>query len=201
MPIGDHLISNRSISIFKYTHHGIDLGRGRVLHYSGLANGPTAGKIEITTLRKFSKGKSFTRVSPKDRAYTSRDAVLRAISRLGEDEYCVLTNNCEHLAEWSINGRHRSRQVDRGLTEGVARARQVSAALLPAGPLGRALAISIVVAATVACGATTKRQRNKAISLSKPRNLSSVKRHTRVLTRTLPKQIVGAIRHRGKIVR
>jgi Lecithin retinol acyltransferase len=38
--------------------------------------------------------------------------VHRARSRVGEDGYRLLTNNCEHFCEWCLSGQHRSYQVD-----------------------------------------------------------------------------------------
>jgi len=40
------------------------------------------------------------------------EVVRRARSRLGEDRYHVLRNNCEHFCEWCVRGQNRSYQVD-----------------------------------------------------------------------------------------
>ena len=40
------------------------------------------------------------------------EVVHRARSRLGEDRYHVLRNNCEHFCEWCVRGQNRSYQVD-----------------------------------------------------------------------------------------
>ena len=50
-----------------------------------------------------------------------------ALGRLGEDEYHVLINNCEHFAHWAATGEKRSPQVQRALA---------MAALLTAGLTG-----------------------------------------------------------------
>ncbi|WP_206171903.1 lecithin retinol acyltransferase family protein [Thiorhodococcus mannitoliphagus] len=42
IPLGAHLISPRG----GYTHHGIYVGDGHVVHYSGLAAGRTSGPVE-----------------------------------------------------------------------------------------------------------------------------------------------------------
>jgi hypothetical protein len=42
--------------------------------------------------------------------------VSRARSRLGENRYRLLTNNCEHFSEWSRFGTSRSPQVERLLS-------------------------------------------------------------------------------------
>jgi hypothetical protein len=38
--------------------------------------------------------------------------VERARSRLGEDRYRFLSNNCEHFCEWCIAGSSRSTQIE-----------------------------------------------------------------------------------------
>jgi Lecithin retinol acyltransferase len=39
--------------------------------------------------------------------------VRRARSRIGEDDYRLLTNNCEHFCNWCLCGVSRSAQVER----------------------------------------------------------------------------------------
>jgi len=39
----------------------------------------------------------------------------RARSRLGENDYRLLTNNCEHFYNWCLSGVSRSAQVERRL--------------------------------------------------------------------------------------
>jgi hypothetical protein len=45
-----------------------------------------------------------------------REVIARARSRVGEDCYRLLTNNCEHFCEWCLRGEHRSYQVEALLT-------------------------------------------------------------------------------------
>ena len=104
---GDHLVTKR----LGYTHHGIYLGRGKVIHYSGLANGLRAGPIEITNLDNFSQGKHTYVQSHDNRLFCHKQTVKRARSRLTEDKYNLLTNNCEHFIHWCIYGEARSEQV------------------------------------------------------------------------------------------
>jgi hypothetical protein len=40
------------------------------------------------------------------------EAVARARSRLGENHYHLLTNNCEHFCTWCLLGQARSEQVE-----------------------------------------------------------------------------------------
>jgi hypothetical protein len=41
--------------------------------------------------------------------------IRRARSRLGENRYRLLRNNCEHFCEWCVHGISRSLQVERVL--------------------------------------------------------------------------------------
>jgi len=47
-----------------------------------------------------------------------RVTLRRAMSRLGEQNYNLLFNNCEHFAHWCKTGRHRSEQVENWLHTG-----------------------------------------------------------------------------------
>jgi Lecithin retinol acyltransferase len=108
MNIGDHLVTPRT----GYTHHGLYIGNGEVIHYSGFANGQSTGTICITSVKAFANGHD---VSVKEHFFRFHDrekSVERAHNRLGEDWYNVLINNCEHFVNWCINGLHNSEQVN-----------------------------------------------------------------------------------------
>ena len=109
MARGDHLEAAR----LGYTHHGIDLGDGRVVHYSGLADGLRSGPVAITSLARFARGRAVRVVHHPDQD-APEVVVRRALSRLAEDEYHLLFRNCEHFATWAATGRARSPQVRNG---------------------------------------------------------------------------------------
>ncbi|WP_408371530.1 efflux transporter outer membrane subunit [Paraburkholderia aspalathi] len=109
--VGAHLISERE----GYTHHGIYAGNGRVIHYGGFYHSVKRRPIEYIPLRGFAAGKGVKIQSEPDAIYTGIDAVERARSRLGEDQYQLLTNNCEHFCTWCVLGVGRSEQVRRCL--------------------------------------------------------------------------------------
>lgn len=104
---GAHLISPRS----GYTHHGIYIGDGLVIHYAGLANGLESGPIEITTFERFTYGKPVNIRKHVVRRYSGQEVVNRAKSRLGERGYNLATNNCEHFCTWAWTGDNFSPQV------------------------------------------------------------------------------------------
>lgn len=104
---GDHLVTKRSV----YTHHGIYIGNGQVIHYAGFADGAAKGPVEKTTLEAFMLGKPTRIKRIKKAAYSRAEIVERASSRLGEAEYGLFSKNCEHFANWCATGDERSDQV------------------------------------------------------------------------------------------
>ncbi|HKU00875.1 MAG TPA: lecithin retinol acyltransferase family protein [Paraburkholderia sp.] len=107
LPLGAHLVSHRT----GYSHHGIYVGEGRVVHYAGLCTSLHRGPIEEVSLERFAAGHEVSVVAHPCAAYAGRAAVARARSRLGEDRYRLLTNNCEHFCTWCVDGKGRSEQV------------------------------------------------------------------------------------------
>jgi hypothetical protein len=108
---GKHLIVDKGF----YTHHGIGIGNGLVIHYSGLADGFESGPICEVSLDEFSGGDEIIVKSHPNKKYSTKEAIERAKSRLGEDAYSIWGNNCEHFVEWCIDGKHQSDQVDTGV--------------------------------------------------------------------------------------
>ncbi|SDR40565.1 Lecithin retinol acyltransferase [Paraburkholderia fungorum] len=107
LPIGAHLVIQRR----GYEHHGIYVGNGRVVHYAGFAGSTHRGPVEEVELSHFAAGHPLSiRTTPSAR-YAGDEAVRRARSRLGENRYRLLTNNCEHFCAWCLFGESRSEQV------------------------------------------------------------------------------------------
>ena len=113
---GSHLVSSR----FGYTHHGIYVGNGEVVHYL-LDEGVT-----LTDLEEFSCGNAVRVRTHPGAPYSGEECARRALSRLGEDEYNLVFNNCEHFATWCATGKKRSPQVERAVC-GVAAAAAATA--------------------------------------------------------------------------
>ncbi|WP_043973764.1 MULTISPECIES: lecithin retinol acyltransferase family protein [Acinetobacter] len=108
-PIGAHLI----VKHFGYSHHGIYAGRGRVIHYSGFAHIFKKHPIEMTTIQRFARDKPiYIRNYPSPR-YKAKTVVRRMRSRMHENHYHLIINNCEHLCTWAITGVESSTQVER----------------------------------------------------------------------------------------
>ncbi len=107
-PLGAHLVTPRRW----YTHHGIYVGKGRVVQYSGLSRRLCGGPIEEVSQSRFSQGRAILIRRERDAGLDPAEVVRRARLRLGENRYRLFTNNCEHFCEWCIRGEHRSYQVD-----------------------------------------------------------------------------------------
>jgi hypothetical protein len=104
---GTHLVTDRT----GYTHHGIYVGDGRVVHYAGLANGLEGGPVEEVSLEQFANGERVFASAHSSRSFSAAEIVARARSRLGENLYNLFRNNCEHFSQWCVTGRRRSWQV------------------------------------------------------------------------------------------
>jgi hypothetical protein len=109
---GAHLVSPRR----GYTHHGIYVGDGRVVQYGGLAQGLRRGPVEEVSLEQFANGRALCIRYGRAARFDADEVVRRARSRIGEDRYRLLTNNCEHFCEWCLRAEHRSYQVDEWLS-------------------------------------------------------------------------------------
>jgi hypothetical protein len=108
LPLASHLVTPRLL----YTHHGIYVGNGRVIHYAGFAYGLRRGSVEETSVERFAHGHGIE-VLRGARCFERCEVVERARSRLSEKHYRVLTNNCEHFCAWALRNERRSIQVER----------------------------------------------------------------------------------------
>lgn len=103
---GYHLAVRRG----KITHHGIYIGNDRVIHYDGKEDYGKNIIIE-TSFSEFKQGDPVMVVTHPS-GYTPYEIVERAKSRLGEECYGLITNNCEHFATWCVTGKSESSQVN-----------------------------------------------------------------------------------------
>jgi Lecithin retinol acyltransferase len=109
--LGAHLTTSRR----GYHHHGVYIGGGRVVHYSGFSAFWQCGPVEEVSVSRFVGGHPVRIVDHFESRYSPEEIVRRARSRLGESDYRLLTNNCEHFCNWCVSGISRSAQVERGL--------------------------------------------------------------------------------------
>ena len=98
-----------------FAHHGIYVGQGNVVHYGALVYDIIRKPVEEVTLESFAGNRPVFVVQHEELPYGVEEIVARARSRIGENQYRLLSNNCEHFVEWCLYGVHRSFQVERAL--------------------------------------------------------------------------------------
>ena len=107
MARGDQIYAIREILGIPYEHHGIDCGDGTVIHYSKVGE----AEIALTTREAFARsGRVYVKDQPT--AFISDVVIERAESRLGERQYDLFFNNCEHFANWCKTGRSECEQLN-----------------------------------------------------------------------------------------
>lgn len=116
---GDIIKVDRGI----YYHYGIYSEKPSgvsVIHYTGEPGRDLHGTVQETSLEVFLDGAedySVQHLNRKDYPFTfgGNETVKRARSRLGEDNYDLMFNNCEHFAMWCKAGEGESSQADTAL--------------------------------------------------------------------------------------
>jgi hypothetical protein len=109
--IGAHLIT----PWLGFAHHGIYVGHGKVIHYGALVYDLIRRPVEEVTLQQFGGGRPVFVVQHEALAFSVEEILHRARSRIGENRYRLMSNNCEHFVEWCLYDVHRSFQVERAL--------------------------------------------------------------------------------------
>jgi hypothetical protein len=109
--IGAHLIT----PWMGFAHHGIYVGEGKVIHYGALVYDIVRRPVEEVTLEAFAGRRPVYVVQHESLPFEVAEIIARARSRLGENRYHLLNNNCEHFVEWCFYDVHRSFQVERAL--------------------------------------------------------------------------------------
>ncbi|TVP62113.1 MAG: hypothetical protein EA343_12095 [Nodularia sp. (in: Bacteria)] len=113
MAQGDHIYCiARKIGHSIIYHHGIDCGNQTVIHYQKEYKNENLGIIRWVSLNEFAQGKKIY-----TKKYDLCDQVLIVIARakrkLGERQYNLFKNNCEHFAHYCKTGKYKSAQVEK----------------------------------------------------------------------------------------
>lgn len=115
MARGDHIRVRRAGGM--YSHHGIDLGDGTVIHFSGepFRRRAYPPSVCLVSLEEFLRGGEMLRVDHGEEALDAEQTIARATAELGKQGYDLWWNNCEHFARCCKTGLRSSRQVKRAL--------------------------------------------------------------------------------------
>ncbi|WP_082683328.1 lecithin retinol acyltransferase family protein [Fictibacillus sp. FJAT-27399] len=96
LELADHLSVTGGVRFPGYSHHAIYLGDDQVIHYQN-------GEVRVDSLDAFRRGGEL-RVSDSVCTYSKEIIISRAYSRIGESNYNLLFNNCEHFVNWCRSG-------------------------------------------------------------------------------------------------
>lgn len=107
MSRGQHVFVRRT----GYSHHGVDVGNGEVVHFTGEPGRKAGAQIRRTSSEEFCRGgkveiRVYQQCLPPD------EVIAHAESKLGDAGYHLVFNNCEHFARWCVTGKHSSGQVN-----------------------------------------------------------------------------------------
>lgn len=117
MARGDHIYVKCRSGLIPFHHHGIDMGDGTVIHLVG-ANGQRAALgpqadfcVRQDTLADFSRGE-LVHTQVHDNAMPADQIATTAEDAIGQAEYDLLDNNCEHFATYCATGKASSSQIE-----------------------------------------------------------------------------------------
>ncbi|WP_163468191.1 lecithin retinol acyltransferase family protein [Fusobacterium sp. IOR10] len=109
MARGDHVKVSRCLGA--YYHHGIDVGNGKIIHYTGEPGKKINASIEITSINEFLNGGKLEIVK-YSKCLSETETISRAFELIGEKNYNLFFNNCEHFANYCKVGETKSEQVN-----------------------------------------------------------------------------------------
>lgn len=114
-----------------YRHYAVNVGDGYIIHYASSGSDDRVGIVDIlrcfsilSNIAEIKKQKYSEFVKPKDKVIveascwrgkpplTVEEILQRAHWRIGEGDFSLLRNNCEHFARWCRFGEEASDQID-----------------------------------------------------------------------------------------
>lgn len=104
--IGDILGVTRGF----YEHYGIYIGDGKIIHYYGESDTGNDNIITKTDFYEFLKGSSTFFIVDVDslglNCLENEEVITRAKENVGNRNYNLIFNNCEHFAFWCKTGKN-----------------------------------------------------------------------------------------------
>ena len=109
MARGDHIRVPRMGGL--YTHHGIDMGDGTIVHFAGEPLQLGMAEVRRDTLEAFAQGAPLEIVRHSGEVRPPEETVETALRHVGARGYRLWRHNCEHFATYCVTGRSESAQV------------------------------------------------------------------------------------------
>jgi hypothetical protein len=107
MAWGDHIKVYRLL----YYHHGIEIGDGTVVHFTGEPGRKSDAEIKRTPIEDFlCEGK--LEIVEYSQALNPEQVIQTAFKYIGTKGYNLAFNNCEHFARYCKTGDYKSKQVE-----------------------------------------------------------------------------------------
>lgn len=130
MAKGEHIQARRMHGL--YYHHGIDMGDGTVIHFSGEPLNRKQARVCRISEESFLDGapKAVVNYSHPNKVLSVEETLRLAEEQLDSVGYNLLYNNCEHFATYCKTGKKRSRQVRRFAGKAAAIAGTATAVLI-----------------------------------------------------------------------
>jgi len=113
LALGDHLRVRRWRGL--YFHHGIDMGDGTVVHFSGEPLRQREARVIRESLASFACGCRLEVVQYRETTRSPEEVAAEALRLLDSGAYHLWRNNCEHFACYCKTGHKSSKQVARAL--------------------------------------------------------------------------------------
>lgn len=147
MKEGDHIKVNQKVFFENiYSHHGIYMGDGTVIHFTELFKEQGKNKILRTSLSDFARRRRVEVVEYEGFHFHRDITMYLAEKSIGRKGFGLFRNNCEHFASWCKTGVLESKQ-----SKAVANWTTVSSLAFPGGFWARlARAMIIYGSATMA---------------------------------------------------
>ena len=114
---GDHIAFRGAFGLPNLYHHGLYVGDNRVVHFSGADNNlKLDASVNIVSLDQFKKlarlrGSPLYLVLHK-KSLPVDERVNRCLLLVGNKNYNLFTNNCEHVISECVTGKRASQQLD-----------------------------------------------------------------------------------------
>ncbi len=103
----DHLITKRHFkTILPFDHHGVYLGKNKVLHYGRDENYKLPVKVQIISLESFNKHEPLNLLVIPHHGLSKVDIKKRIKQSLGKGigKFDFKKFNCEHFSNWILEG-------------------------------------------------------------------------------------------------
>ncbi|MBW1856194.1 MAG: lecithin retinol acyltransferase family protein, partial [Deltaproteobacteria bacterium] len=99
---GDHIYVKRKTRF--YIHHGIYIGEGKVIHFTGSIREKVDPEVRETDLTRFLKGGKLKRRNYQKRL-SATETIRIAKKQLSNKNFSMIWNNCEHFSTYCATGK------------------------------------------------------------------------------------------------